>query len=159
MKLASRIEVLSDAPDATFSVYDSEDFIIDSEDTIAATKDHDPPVVVNIMRKRVVKPCYGGALTDDLGYLSHYVIEMACKDKLQIIKDDDKARKKLQAEIHRRDSCESSCPCELSVPDLTDNLVYKKSVHFVGSIPTNIPNPRLGGSFDSSQLDTCRPCV
>ena len=77
MKLASRIEVLSDAPDATFSVYDSEDFIIDSEDMVAATKDDDPPVVVNIMRKRVVKPCYGGVLTDDLGYLSHYIIEMA----------------------------------------------------------------------------------
>ena len=61
---------------------------------------------------------------------------MACKDKLQIIKDDDKARKKLKAEIDRRDSCEPSCPCGLSVPDLTDNLVYKKSVHFVGSIPT-----------------------
>ena len=155
LKLASRIEVLSDAPDATFSVYDSEDFIIDSEDIVTATKDDDPPVVVNIKRKRVVKPCYGGVLTDDLGYLSHYVIEMACKDKLQIIKDDDKARKKLQAEIHRRDSCESSCPCELSVPDLTDNPVYKKSVHFVGSIPTNIPDPRLRDSFDSSRLSTC----
>ena len=77
MKLASRIEVLSDAPDATFSVYDSEDFIIDSEDTIAAAKDNDPPVVVNSKRKRVRKPFYGGALADKLGYLSHYIIEMA----------------------------------------------------------------------------------
>ena len=77
MKLASRIEVLSDAPDATFSVYDSEDFIIDSEDTIAAAKYNDAPAVVNIKRKRVMKPSYGGALADNLGYLSHYIIEMA----------------------------------------------------------------------------------
>ena len=77
LKLASRIKVLSDAPGATFSVYDSEDFITDSEDTIAAAKDNDPPVVVNIKRKRVMKPSYGGALADYLGYLSHYIIEMA----------------------------------------------------------------------------------
>ena len=77
MKLASRIEVLSDAPDATFSVYDSEDFIIDSEGTIAAAKYNDAPAVVNIKRKRVMKPSYGGALADNLGYLSHYIIEMA----------------------------------------------------------------------------------
>ena len=126
---------------------------------VEAVQPDGPPVAVNIRRKRAVKPIYGGVKTDDLGYLSNYIIELVLADKLQIIKDDEKARKKLRAEVNRRDSCTPSCPCNLSVPDLTEKQENRKSVHYVGSIPTNIQSQRLRGSLDSSQLNNCQSCV
>ena len=86
LKPAHRIDIRSDAPDAAFSVYEGDNFMIDSEGIVEAVQDDGPPVAVNIRRKRAVKPIYGGVKTDDLGYLSNYIIELVLADKLQIIK-------------------------------------------------------------------------
>ena len=56
---------------------------IESEETILANLELDPPEKVRVVKKRMSKAEYGyGDDRDDLRFLSHYIIDMACQDKL-----------------------------------------------------------------------------
>ena len=75
------------------NIYESEDFTIQSEETVLANLECDPPEKVNIVKKRITKAEYQDD-RDDLGFLSHYIIDMACQDRLQRFEANEKTREK-----------------------------------------------------------------
>ena len=107
---------------------------------------------MRVVKKRMPKAEYGDD-RDELGFLSHYILHMACQDKLQRIEANEKTRKKELLErtcTYKNSLCSSECVCEMSISDFKDvpkakNLKkYKqKKVHFAGSNPVDTENPEV----------------
>ena len=85
-----------------------------------ANLESDPPEKVNIVKKRITKAEYQDD-RDDLGFLSHYIIDMACQDKLQRIEANEKTREKELLErtcTYTTSLCSSECICGMSISDI-----------------------------------------
>ena len=99
------------------NIYESEDFTIQSEETVLANLECDPPEKVNIVKKRITKAEYQDD-RDDLGFLSHYIIDMACQDKLKRIEANEKTRGKELLErtcTYKQGSCQGQpWPCRVT---------------------------------------------
>ena len=92
------------------NIYESEDFVTESTETILAEQEIDPPKPVRVTKKRMSKPDYGGE-RDDLGYLSLYIIEMACENKVNKIETDEVSRQKELLEstcMYKKSCCNSA---------------------------------------------------
>ena len=99
---------------------------------------------------------------DDLGFLSHYIIDMACQDKLQRIKANEKTRKKELLErtcTYKNSLCSSKCICGMPISDFKDGPKYKKfknkkKVHFAGSNPAATQHQVVQESYKLNRSDT-----
>ena len=74
---------------------------------------------MRVVKKRMSKAEYGDH-RDELGFLSHYILDMACQDKLQRIEANEKTREKELLErtcTYKSTLCSSECICGMSISD------------------------------------------